>query len=217
MRIIDIALANGYESSEAFSRAFKESIGQNPSKFRSEPLWTQWNEKEKEFKKIRALHMKQNRSSYTVNIVDFAEIKVASLEHIGPLELLGNSINEFIKWRIKNNLTPKKSKTFNIIYDDPAVTPPEQYRCEICASIKTTLKENEDGITAKIIPAGRCALIRHIGLDETISEAITYLYSQWLIQSEEELRDHPLFFERISFFPDVLESEVITDIYLPLK
>ena len=42
MRIIDIAVANGYESSEAFSRAFSQSIGQNPSHFREQPQRTPW-------------------------------------------------------------------------------------------------------------------------------------------------------------------------------
>jgi AraC family transcriptional regulator len=38
-----------------------------------------------------------------------------------------------------------------------------------------------------------------------------------LPQSDEELRDFPLFFQRVSFFPDVAESEAVTDVFLPLK
>jgi AraC family transcriptional regulator len=42
------------------------------------------------------------------------------------------------------------------------------------------------------------------------------LYSQWLASSGFELRDFPLFIERVSFYPDVNEAETITDIYLPV-
>ncbi|PSW06612.1 AraC family transcriptional regulator [Photobacterium lipolyticum] len=217
MRIVDIAVANGYESSEAFSRAFSQSIGQNPSQFREQPQWVSWHEKYQLFKKLRVQRMKSEKCSYLVEIVDFSEVKVATLEHLGPLELVGNTINQFINWRKENNLSPKVSRTFNIAYDDPAVTEPEKYRCDICASVKSDVKENGYGVTTKIIPAGRCAVIRHVGSDDTISESITYLYSEWLAQSEEELRDYPLFFERVSFYPDVPEIEVTTDIYLPLK
>ncbi|MGF1757106.1 AraC family transcriptional regulator [Photobacterium sagamiensis] len=217
MRIVDIAVANGYESSEAFSRAFSQSIGQNPSQFREQPQWVSWHEKYQLFKKLRVQRMKSDSSGHIVEIVDFSETKVAALEHLGALELVGNTINQFINWRKENNLSPKVSRTFNIAYDDPAVTEPDKYRCDICASVKSDVKENEYGVTTKIIPAGRCAVIRHVGSDDTISETITYLYSEWLAQSEEELRDYPLFFERVSFYPDVLETEVTTDIYLPLK
>ncbi|SEF49022.1 AraC family transcriptional regulator [Vibrio hangzhouensis] len=217
MKVVDIAVANGYESSEAFSRAFSQSIGQNPSKFREQPQWTSWHEKYQQFKKLRIQRMKSDKYSHLVEIVNFSETKVAALEHLGALELLGNTINSFIDWRRKNNLSPNVSRTFNIVYDDPAVTEPDKYRCEICASIKSDVKQNEYGVITKIIPTGRCAVIKHIGSDDTISETITYLYSEWLPQSEEELRDYPLFFERVSFFPDVPETEIITDIYLPLK
>lgn len=217
MRIIDIAVANGYESSEAFSRAFSQSIGQNPSQFREQPQWQPWYQKYEQSKTLRIQRMKSNKRSHRVEIVDFNEVKVAALVHLGPLELLGNTINLFIDWRRKNNLSPKVSRTFNIVYDDPAVTEPKKYRCDICVSVKSDVTKNEHGVVTKNIAAGRCAVIRHVGSDDTISETIAYLYSDWLAQSEVELRDAPLFFERVSFFPDVPEAEVVTDIYLPLK
>ena len=40
--IINIALSAGFESHEAFSRAFKQACGQSPSGFRSNPDWSAW-------------------------------------------------------------------------------------------------------------------------------------------------------------------------------
>jgi AraC family transcriptional regulator len=70
---------------------------------------------------------------------------------------------------------------------------------------------------AKIIPAGRCAVLRHVGTDDTLGQAISTLYQQWLPQSGEALRDYPLYFRRVVFFPEVPENEAITDIFLPIK
>jgi AraC family transcriptional regulator len=39
----------------------------------------------------------------------------------------------------------------------------------------------------------------------------------WLPDSGESPGDFPLFFQRITFFPDVPEHEAATDIFLPLK
>lgn len=217
MRIVDVAVANGYESSEAFSRAFRQSIGQNPSQFREQAKWNPWHEKYHLFKKLRIQRMKSVTYTHQVQIVHFNETKVAVLEHLGALELIENTISTFIEWRKENKLSPKNSRIFNIIYDDPSVVEPDKYRCDICASIKSDVKENNYGVITKSIPAGRCAVIRHIGSDDGLSKIVNYLYSKWLPQSGEALRDYPLFFERISLFPDVPETEITTDIYLPLN
>lgn len=152
-----------------------------------------------------------------VCIVDFPETSIAVLEHRGPAETLAHSIRKFIQWRKAHHSPPNKSKTFNIVYDDPATTEPEQYRFDICASYEGPVADNNHGVIHSIIPRGRCALVRHIGPDDVIEQVVSYLYGEWLTNSNEELRDFPLFFERITFFPDVPENEAITDIYLPLR
>lgn len=217
IRVIDIALANGYESPEAFSRAFNDLTGQSPTSFRSNPRWDSWHVQYQELKEMRSQRMKSENPKYSVNIVSFDEIKVAALEHQGPPELIGHSVNKFIEWRIKNRLPPSVSRTFNIFYNDPSTIDPEKFRLDICASVKSEVNENSYGIVPKTIPAGRCAVLRHIGSEEDLEESVKYIYSQWLINSDEELRDFPLFFERVKLFPDVPEHEAIIDIYLPLK
>jgi AraC family transcriptional regulator len=94
---------------------------------------------------------------------------------------------------------------------------PQDYRLDICATTTSDVQPNDVGITNQAIPAGRCAVLRHIGNDDTLGQSVTYLYNQWLADSGEQLRDFPLFFERVSFFPEVAEHQMITDIYLPLR
>jgi AraC family transcriptional regulator len=79
------------------------------------------------------------------------------------------------------------------------------------------VEENTFGIVEKTIPGGRCAVLRHVGSDDTLGEAIQYLYSTWLPASGEEPRDFPLYLQRIRFFPDVPEREAILDVFLPLR
>jgi AraC family transcriptional regulator len=138
------------------------------------------------------------------------------LEHRGAPQLLGDTIRKFITWRKENKLPPSRSRTYNLVYDDPATAIPDDYRFDLCAAIKEEVQANDYGVITKFIPSGRCAVIRHVGADEKMADAIHFLYSDWLQQHHEELRDFPLFFERISFFPDVAEHQMITDIYLPI-
>ncbi|MCC3417988.1 MAG: AraC family transcriptional regulator [Microcoleus sp. PH2017_29_MFU_D_A] len=215
--IVDIALTSGYESPEAFARAFKKSIAQTPSEFRKQPQWENWHATYQQLSELRNQHMKSDTSAEQVKIVIFPETKVAALEHRGDPQLIGNSVRKFIEWRQQNNLPPKVSKTFNIVYDNPAETAPEDYRLDICAATDRNIINNSFGVMRKIIPGGRCAVLRYTGSNDNLGAAVRYLYSEWLPQSGEELRDFPLYFERVSLFPDVPESEAITDVFLPLE
>ncbi len=153
-----------------------------------------------------------------VKIVNFEETKVAAHEHRGAPGGLDDSARTFIAWRKVSGLSPvKTSKTYGIAYDNPETTEPEAFRFDICGSVNTEVPANPQGLVNKVIPGGRCAVIRHLGSHDRIGESAYYLYRQWLPGSGEELRDFPLFFHYLNFKPETAEQELITDIYLPLK
>jgi len=215
-RVLDIALANGYESHEAFSRVFKKHFDKSPSEFRKAANWTPWHEKYEPILMLRK-NIMDNGTKFNVDIKEFPETLIAVMEHRGAPSLLGASLQKFIEWRKLSHIPPSKSKTFNLVYDDPNVTAPDDYRLDIACSVDKPVAANDYGIVNKVIPAGRCAVVRHIGSDDSIGVIVSFLYTQWLPKSEVEVRDFPIYFERVSFFPDVPENEMITDIYLPIE
>lgn len=153
-----------------------------------------------------------------IQITDFDETQVAVLEHRGAPELLNNSINMFIEWRKQSRLSPiATSQTYGIGYNDPTTTEPEKFRFDICASVETQVPPNPQGVINKIIPGGRCALIRYVRSHEEMGEKVRYLYEVWLPDSGEELSDFPCFFHYLNLSSEVQEHDFITDIYLPLK
>ena len=153
-----------------------------------------------------------------VNIINFNETRVALLEHRGAPALINESAMKFIEWRKQTGLSPvKTSKTFGIAYDDPEQTEPEAFRFDICGSVSSEIAENPQGVKNGVIPAGRCAVVRHLGSHDRIGESAYYLYREWLPGSDEELRDFPLFFHYLNLLPETAEADLVTDIYLPLK
>ncbi|PJA28410.1 MAG: AraC family transcriptional regulator, partial [Zetaproteobacteria bacterium CG_4_9_14_3_um_filter_54_145] len=199
------------ENPESFSRAFKQSFGQSPSQFRKKPLWQPWNEQFQPPPRQRSEKME-------VDIVDFAETRVAVLEHRGAPELVNDSVMQFIEWRKQSGLSPlKTSRTLGLVYDDPATVVPEQFRFDICGEVSSDVQANPQGVKSGVIPGGRCVVIRHHGPHERLGEKIYYLYRDWLPESGEELRDAHLFFHYLNLRSQVEEHELITDIYLPLK
>jgi AraC family transcriptional regulator len=217
MPIGEIALATGYEGPEAFARAFRQFAGQSPSEFRATPDWREWHSRFRPFVHLRQTTMNTLQAPHVVRIVQFPATQVATLEHRGSPLRLGDSIRTFIEWRKANKLHPRLSATFNIVYNDPDETPPEEFRFGLCAATDRTIEANDAGVSGMTIPSGRCALLRHVGSDDQLGRSILHLYASWLPASGEETRDFPLFMQRVKFFPDVADSEAITDIYLPLR
>ena len=206
-------MANGYDSHEAFSRAFKKHFGSSPSEFKRFGDWTPWHEK---YEPIITLRKMNEQADFDVEVVHFPETLVAVKEHRDAPNLMSHTIKDFISWRKLNKLPPNISRTFNLLYDDPSLTKPEEFRFDLCCSVHSTVGENSHGVMTKTIQAGQCAKIRHIGSDDAIGVVINYLYKTWLIGTKFEVRDFPIFLERVSFYPEVSENEMITDIYLPI-
>ncbi|WP_426994064.1 AraC family transcriptional regulator [Methylomonas sp. CM2] len=208
--ITDIALETGFGNAESFSRAFKKCFGQTPTQFRTQPAWQPWNQRMRLPQRIRSRFMQ-------VNIIEFSETLIAVLEHRGAPGLVMDTVRTFIDWRKRSGLSPiATSRTFGIAYDDPAVTPPDEFRFDVCGEVEQAVPENPQGVVNKRIAAGRYAVVRHTGSTDRISDSVYYLFRDWLPDSGEELRDFPLFFHYIKRVPETPEHEQITDIYLAL-
>ncbi len=153
-----------------------------------------------------------------VTLVDFPRTRVALLQHRCSPELVNYSAAKFILWRRDTGLSPvEQSQTFGIAWDDPQTTPPEAFRFDICGSVSAPVPENAHGVINSEIPAGRCAVVRHHGSLDTVSESVWFLLRDWLPGSGETPRDFPVFFQSHNFVDDVAEHERQTDIYLPLQ
>lgn len=213
--VLDVALDSGYESPEAFARAFKKHFGQTPSQFQYSPDWRSRDQLQHTLETIRTDFMATEYKLTDIRIVDFAETKLAVFEHRGDPARVDQSVRRFIEWRREVGLKPPESSTFNIFWTDPAAVGPEDYRMDLGAQTQKPVPPNDLEIAAKSIPAGRCAVIRHIGPDP-LHAPIQFLYRNWLPSSGETPRDYPLFAQRVAFPPQVPAHEAIVDIYLPL-
>lgn len=215
-RVLDIALDSGYGGPEAFARAFRQVFGQSPSAFRVAPDWPSWHAATQAIQEVRMTHARRDYALTDVELVDFPETPLMVLMHRGDPTLLGETIRRFIDWRRAHKLPPQRFATFNLAYDDPATTPAEAYRFGLGVATHQNYPSDDSGLAPLTIPAGRCAKIRHIGPDSGIAGAVLFLYRVWLPQSGLIPRDFPLFFQRVTLFPDVPEADMVTDIFLPI-
>ncbi|MDQ7059410.1 MAG: GyrI-like domain-containing protein [Ghiorsea sp.] len=153
-----------------------------------------------------------------IDIVNIKPIKVAALEHLDNPETLAESVEAFRAWRKESGCSPvAKKRTFGIAYSNPEARPVQKFRFDVCGEVDMNIAENAYGVVNKAIPGGRYAKLRHRGSHDKLGQKVNALYRTWLPNSNEMKRDSALFFEYMNVVPEVLEAELITDIYFPLK
>lgn len=217
-KVINIALDAGFENPESFSRAFKNTFGLTPSEFRKDPVWVDWHV----HFQFPGRENQQRLENMDVKIITVEPMKVAVLEHLGDPLRVNNTVATFIEWRKASGLSDYSTHgTYGVPYSDPATTPGEEFRFDVCGELSKEangrVPENPQGVICKTLPGGRCAVVRHMGAYERISDSVYYLYRQWLPQSGEELRDFPVYFRYLELDKNHPEHAQQTDILLPLK
>ncbi len=209
--ILTIAMNAGFESHEAFSRAFKKTCGLSPSQFREGLSWSFWERSPYSLPK-------QGKHDMNVDIKEISRIRLAMIEHRGEPQLVGESVNKLISWAKAQplELKPKAGETFAIAYDDPKTTPACEFRFDLGIIVSENLKLDGE-ITEKYLPAGRYAITMHKGSRNNIGETIYPLCRDWLPNAHEELGDFPCVFCYHNFDHEVAETELLTECRFLLK
>lgn len=215
--VTDIALDAGYETPDAFARAFRQRFAQSPSRFRKSPDWEPWLAAFGPLNTARSRIMQPTFTPDQVTIREVAPTRVAMFEHRGDPETLDVTIQKFIAWRKAAGMSPRTNPTFNVWYSERRPADPADYRMDLCVGVGSDQSiESADGtVRAGEIPGGRCAVLRVTGDTHNLEPAALYLYRDWLPASGEEMRDFPIYCQR--FFLDEPELGAAAELFLPLK
>lgn len=215
--VTEIAMDAGYDAPDAFARAFRQRFGQSPSSFRKSPDWEPWLAAFGPLDNARSKLMQKNFTTDDVTIRDVPPTRVAVMEHRGSPETLGDTIRRFVAWRRAAGLHPRTSPTFNVWHSEGPPVQQDAYSIDLCVGTDQPIAPNDAEIKAGEIPGGRCAVLRVVGFTDNLEPAALYLYRDWLPASGEEVRDFPIYCQRLSLFPEVPEHETVADVFLPLK
>lgn len=206
--IIAIAIHAGFESHEAFTRAFKQASGQSPKDFRTNPNWHLW-------EKSPFNLPKPGEMMINVEIKTMPSRRIAVVEHRGSPQTLGDSIKQLMNWTTSKAITLKAGDAFGIAYDDPELTNPSLFRFDLGVRVPDSM-QLEGAVVEKRLPAGRYAVVMHKGSRENISETVHALYRDWLPQSQEEPGHFPCVFCYHNFDHEVAQTDYLTECWLLL-
>jgi AraC family transcriptional regulator len=195
--VIDVALDAGYESHEAFTRAFSARFGLTPSTYR------------KTRKTGGAADVPD------VRLEEFEPKRIAFLRHVGPYDQVGPAWRKLMTWAGMRGLLGPNMVILGVVYDAPDVTPEAKLRYDAALVVEDNVQpEGEIGIQE----IARCqyAVIPHTGPYSNIQEAYDRLCGDWLPGSGREPASFPAFERYLNSPYDTAPENLQTEIYLPL-
>ncbi|HJZ99720.1 MAG TPA: AraC family transcriptional regulator [Candidatus Solibacter sp.] len=198
--VTQIAFEAGYESHEAFTRAFHAMFGKSPSEFR-EPSRVQ---------------PPDYGAPPPVEIKTLPSAHIIFLRHVGPYSAVGAIWGRLAMWAGMRGLIGPASRFIGISWDDPEITPPEKLRYDAAITLARPIQpEGEFGVTD--LAGGEYATLLHKGPYENLSSTYRLIFGAWLPSSGRELRDVPCFELYLNSPQNTRPEDLLTVIHVPIE
>jgi AraC family transcriptional regulator len=213
--VTSVALDAGYESHEAFTRAFHAMFGMPPSQFRAAHQGAPDSPSGVHYDDASGYHPPDYGAPPPVEIKTLPPQRVVFLRHTGPYDQVGATWGKLSAWAGPRGLFGPATKFIGVSYDDPQITPPEKLRYDAAMTVSRLVQpEGEFGVME--IAGGEYATFLHKGPYETLGRAYQALLGGWLPQSGRELRDAPCFEVYLNSPQGTPPEELLTLIHVPV-
>ena len=190
--VTDLALGAGYDSPEAFARAFKAQFGLTPSDYRQAaragtlPAPSGRTPSSSETLK----RLRQGSLTMQASIKTITPLRVAFVRHVGPYDQCDAAWNKLCAWAGPKGLLGPQTAFIGLCHDDPEVTRPENIRYDACATVPAGFApEGEVGV--KEIGGGDYATALHVGPFDGLHAAYAWLCGVWAAEQGLELAGEP--------------------------
>ena len=220
--VTEIALRAGYETHEAFTRAFRQAFAIAPSLFRKnhrpEPIVrAQSDVHYTEIQRLRNFHArKPSPEIMNVKVIKHQPLRVAFIRHVGPYCEVGPTWDRLCTELGRQGLIGANTRFIGLSHDDPSVTAPENLRHDACITVGDDFQPSGD-IGVQIVPGGDYAVLTHFGPYEKFSESYEKLLGEWLPRSGRQLSSASCFELYFNTPENTDPEDLITDIHAPLE
>jgi AraC family transcriptional regulator len=196
LSVTRIAFEAGYETHEAFTRAFRAMFDKSPSGFRKlhQPLPLSSSPSGVHFAPEAELSkftpQERGDRAMEVKVEKIEPLRVAFMRHTGPYQECGETWGRFCAWAGPKGLFGPNTVVMGISYDDPEVTPPDKIRYDCCISVDGTV-EPEGEVGVQTVGGSEYAVTIHCGPYEKLAETYAAICGQWAPASGRELSSEP--------------------------
>lgn len=220
--ILEIALEAGYDSNEAFTRAFKRYLGKTPSQYRAE------------LQKRRARGLRKKTAPAPppdlVGALDPAEFRIRTtpplrlvyVRHVGPYaELPGPrpdspEVQGLLAYLRAIGSAPENHKWIGISHDDPDATPPEKIRFDLGVTVGADIAAAR-GLGLQMLPGGKHLQARYRGDYSGLPRVYDWLLNEYAPAQKMRVQNAAPFEAYLKSFASEGPALQVTDIFIPVR
>lgn len=201
-----IAQRSGYPNLQSFNRTFKGAYGLPPARYRREGSHVAF----------ETASTEGIPDMYEVTLKDVDAFDLVGVAHSGSYMEIGRAFETLYGTLFSRQLFRQEMEMIGIYLDDPELVPTDKLRSFACVSAREQMPTDAP-LTAQHLDGGRYAVLRHKGPYADMPKAYQWLYGTWLPQSGREIRDSLMFEKYLNNPREVAPTELLSEIYLPLK
>lgn len=220
-----VAFEAGYDTHEAFTRAFRALYGVPPSAFRKAGAGAP---PRPELAARSGVHYRPGATATAFNpppigeprmhvtIQDRPALRLATVRHVGPYNRIAEAFARLGATAGAAGFVPGPDPAMIAVYhDDPESTPPDELRSDAALTIAEGAPLPE-GLAELRLPAGRYAVTTHLGPYATLGDTWVRLMGEWLPASGRRLGEGLSYEVYVNDPRNTPAHELRTDLYVPL-
>jgi AraC family transcriptional regulator len=213
--VTDLAFAAGYDSHEAFTRAFRAMFGLPPSEYRAAHRPAPDCASGTHYGDTMTYHVPDYGEPPAVEVQEVPPTRIVFLRHVGPYNEVGQTWGRLMMWAGMRGLLGPGIRMLGIVHDDPEVTLPEKIRYDAAIAVSRPVEpQAEFGVMD--LAGGRYAVTTHRGSYDSLGRTYQQLYGAWLPRNGHDVRDAPAFEEYLNSPQNTKPEELLTKIWVPI-
>ncbi len=207
--VTQIALEAGYDTHEAFTRAFNGMFGMAPRDYRENYSLLDANNH-------KTIHFTIEAGTMKVDIIEMEPMQLACVRHVGPYHECGKAWEKLCLWAGPKGLLRPGIQFLGLCFDDPEITPPEKIRYDACITVDPDCPVDGE-VYLQQTEGGSYARVTHFGPYEKLSQTYNQLCGQWVPAKGYVIASRPSIEMYMNSPEDTEPEDLITDIFIPLE
>ncbi|GLQ53166.1 AraC family transcriptional regulator [Devosia nitrariae] len=196
----------GYGSTDTFGRAFKDAFGVSPAAYREGGSHAAF----------KAANAAGDAASFPVMVEILPQRRCAGIDHTGSYMEIDHAMGRLFTELVARQALPAQPTMIGVFFDDPDLGAEEDLRSRACLPVDETVAIDAP-MVEMVLRGGRYAKLSYAGPYADMRGAYRWLLGVWLPGSGYEPDDAPIFEAYLNDPREVPQSELRTDIHLPLK
>lgn len=200
-----IAIRAGYGSIDAFGRAFKDAFGTTPVAYRSAGSHAAF----------RAANSVADASGFPVAVITLPERRCAGVDHRGSYMEIDRAMGKLFAELARLDAISAEPAMIGLFFDDPDLGDEADLRSRACLPVATSVAISAP-LVETTLRGGLYARLSYTGPYADMRGAYRWLLGTWLPGSGYEPADAPIFEAYLNDPRDTPQTQLRTDIHLPL-